>query len=52
MLLLLDLVLKIVDATQELSLRLYRLAVTEPESMHLDLLELQVALAAVVRAQE
>ena len=50
MLLLLYLVLKIVDSTQELSLRLDRLILTEPERMHLNLLELEVAFATVVRA--
>ena len=50
MLLLLYLVLKIVDSTQELSLRLDRLILTEPERMHLNLLELKVAFATVVRA--
>ena len=50
MLLLLYLALKIVDSTQQLSLRLDRLILTEPERMHLDLLELKVAFATVVRA--
>ena len=50
MLLLLYLALKIVDSTQELSLRLDRLILTEPERMHLNLLELKVAFATVVRA--
>ena len=52
MLLLLYLALEEVDAPEELLLRLHWLAVTEPESMHLDLLKLQIALAAVVRAYE
>lgn len=52
MLLLLDLALEEVDAPEELLLRLHWLAVTEPERMHLDLLKLQIALAAVVRAYE
>ena len=52
MLLLLYLALKVVDSTQELSLRLYRLILTEPKRMHLDLLELKVAFAAVVGTYE
>ena len=52
MLLLLYLALKIVDSTQELPLCLNRLILTEPERVHLDLLELKVALATIVWAYE
>ena len=52
MLLLLDLALEEVDAPEELLLRLDWLAIAEPKRMHLDLLKLQIALAAVVRAHE
>ena len=52
MLLLLYLVLKIVDSTQKLSLRFDWLILTEPKRMHLDLLELEVAFAAIVGTYE
>ncbi len=52
MLLLLDLVLQEVDASQKLTLRLKWLLVTEPECVHLDLLKLQILLSTVVGANE
>ena len=50
--LLLDLVLQIVDAPQQLSLRFDWLLIAEPECVHLQLLELEVALATLVGAHE